>query len=67
MRLQRVGVSLFGAVVLVSVVLAVATVWLFLTNPVTVATAVNEGDVSPFMRNLARLLLDALQGLLKYL
>jgi hypothetical protein len=67
MRLQRVGVSLFGAVVLVSVVLAVATVWLFLTNPVTVATAVNEGDVSPFMRNLARLLLDALQGLLQYL
>lgn len=67
MRLQRVGVSLFGAVVVVSVVLAVATVWLFLTNPVTVATAVNEGDVSPFMRNLARVLLDALQGLLKYL
>jgi hypothetical protein len=67
MRLQRVGVSVFGAVVLVSVVLAVATVWLFLTNPVTVANAVNEGDVTPFMRNLARVLMDALQGLLKYL
>ena len=67
MQLQRVGMSVFGAVVLVSVVLAVATVWLFLTNPVTVATAVNEGDVSPFMRNLARVLMDALSGLLKYL
>jgi hypothetical protein len=67
MRLQQVGVSLFGAVVLVSVVLALATVWLFLTNPVTVATAVNEGDVSPFMRDLARVILDALQGLLRYL
>ena len=67
MRYQRVGMSVFGAVVLVSVVLAVATVWLFLTNPVTVATAVNEGDVSPFMRNLARVLMEALQGLLKYL
>ena len=67
MRLQRVGVSVFGAIVLVSVVLAVATVWLFLTNPVTVATALNEGDVSPFMRNLARGWMDALQGLLKYL
>jgi hypothetical protein len=67
MRLQRVGMSVFGVVVLVSVVLAVATVWLFLTNPVTVATAVNEGDVSPFMRNLARVLLEALSGLLKYL
>ena len=67
MRLQRVGVSIFGAVAIVSVVLAVATVWLFLTNPVTVATAVNEGDVTPFVRDLARLLFEALQGLLKYL
>ncbi len=67
MRLQRVGMSVFGAVVLVSIVLAMATVWLFLTNPVTVATAVTEGDVSPFMRNLARVLMDALEGLLKYL
>jgi hypothetical protein len=67
MRLQRVGVSIFGAVTLVSIVLAVATVWLFLTNPVTVATAVNEGDVTPFVRDLARVLFEALQGLLKYL
>ena len=67
MRLQRVGVSIFGAVAIVSVVLAVATVWLFLTNPVTVATAVNEGDVTPFVRDLARVLFEALQGLLRYL
>jgi hypothetical protein len=67
MQLQRVGMSVFGVVVLVSIVLAVATVWLFLTNPVTVATAVNEGDVSPFMQNLARVLMEALAGLLKYL
>ncbi|OFW19961.1 MAG: hypothetical protein A3H97_22330 [Acidobacteria bacterium RIFCSPLOWO2_02_FULL_65_29] len=67
MRLQRVGLSVFGAVVVVSVVLAVATIWLFLTNPVTVATAVNDGNVSPFIRNLAQVLFEALQGLLKYL
>jgi hypothetical protein len=67
MKFQRIGVSVVGLIALVSVVLAIATVWLFLTNPVTVATAVNEGEVSPFMRNLARVLLDALQGLLKYL
>jgi hypothetical protein len=42
-------------------------VWLFLTNPVTVATAVNEGDVSPLVRDLAQVLLQALSGLLKYL
>ena len=67
MGLQRIGVSIFGAVAIVSVVLAVATVWLFLTNPVTVATAVNEGEVTPFVRDLARVLFEALQGLLKYL
>jgi hypothetical protein len=67
MHLQRLGVSLFSLIAMVSVVLAAATVWLLLTNPVTVATAVNEGEVSPLVRELARVLLDALAGLLKYL
>jgi hypothetical protein len=67
MELPRLGVSLFGLIAIVSVVLAAATVWLLLTNPVTVATAVNEGEVSPLVRELARALLDALAGLLKYL
>ena len=67
MRLQRLSISLFGAITVVSIVLAVATVWLFLTNPVTVANAVNEGDVSPLVRSLAEALYDALRGLLRYL
>jgi hypothetical protein len=67
MRLQRVGVGVFGAMIIVILVVAVATIWLFLTSPVTVATAVTEGDVSPFVRDLARVILNALQGLLKYL
>jgi hypothetical protein len=67
MRFQRLSLSLFGAITVVSVVLAVATVWLFLTNPVTVANAVNEGDVSPLVRNLAEALVAALRGLLRYL
>jgi hypothetical protein len=66
-RYERIGMSLVGAVALVAIVLALATVWLFLTNPVTVATAVNEGEVSPIVRDLAQLLLQALEGLLKYL
>ena len=67
MRLQRLSVSLFGLIALVSVVLAVATVWLLLTNPVTVATAVSEGEISPLVRELAQALFNALSGLLKYL
>jgi hypothetical protein len=67
MRYERIGISLAGAIAVIAAVLAVATVWLFLTNPVTVATAVNEGDISPFVRDLADVLIRALQGLLKYL
>ena len=67
MRYQRLGVSVFGFVAIVSIVLAGATVWLFLTEPVTVATAVNEGEVTPLVRELARVLIEALTGLLKYL
>lgn len=67
MRLQRLSVSLFTLIAVVSVVMASATIWLFLTNPVTVANAVNEGEVSPLVRDLAQVLLQALGGLLKYL
>ena len=67
MRYQRVGLSLIGAIALIVVIIAMAAVWLFLTNPVTVATAVSEGEISPFVRNLADVLIQALQGLLKYL
>jgi hypothetical protein len=67
MSIQRVSVSLFTLIAVVSIALAGATIWLFLTNPVTVATAVNEGDVSPLLRNLGQVLLQALSGLLKYL
>ena len=67
MRLQRLSVSLFGLIAVVSVLLAGATVWLLLTNPVTVANAVNEGEISPLVRSLAEVLFSALSGILKYL
>jgi len=67
MRYERIGLSLFGAIALLVIVVAVATIWLFLTNPVTVATAVSEGEVTPFVRDLADVLLKAFEGLLKYL
>ena len=65
--LQKWSASLFGAIAVVSVLLAVSTVWLFLTNPINVANAVNEGDVSPLIRNLADALFSALRGLLRWL
>jgi hypothetical protein len=65
--LQKWSASLFGAIAVISVLLAASTVWLFLTNPINVANAVNEGDVSPLIRNLADALFSALRGLLRWL
>src|SRR6185503_18746908 len=45
-NLQRVGISLFTLISVVSIILAAATIWLFVTNPVTVATAVNEAEIA---------------------
>jgi flagellar basal body-associated protein FliL len=67
MNLQRVGISLVTLIAIITIALAAATIWLFLTNPVTVANAVNEGDVSPLLRNLAEVIFNALSGILKYL
>ncbi len=67
MEYRGVGVGVVGAVAILAMVLAAGTIWLLLTNPVTVATAVNEGEITPFARDLANLILQALQGLLKYL
>jgi hypothetical protein len=67
MNFQRLSATVFTVIAIVSILLAAATIWLFLTNPVTVANAVNEGDVSPLIRNLAQVIYQALSGLLKYL
>jgi len=65
--LGRTSLSLFGTIAVVAAILATATIWLVLTDPVTVATSVNEGDVSPLVRQLASAIYEALKGLLKYL
>lgn len=67
MRLVRLSVSLFGTIAVVSAVFAAATIWLLLTDPVTVTEAVDRGEVSPIVRELASVLYSALAGLLKYL
>ena len=51
----------------VAAIVASATIWLVLTDPVTVANAVNEGEISPLVRQLADIIYKALAGLLDYL
>jgi ABC-type phosphate transport system permease subunit len=67
MSLARFSISVFAAVALIAASLAGATIWLLLTDPVSVATAVTTGDVTPFVRALVGALYEVLQGLLEYL
>jgi hypothetical protein len=67
MRLARLSVSLFGTLGVLSAMFAAATIWLLLTDPVTVADAGDTGQVSPLVKELATVLYGALAGLLKYL
>ncbi len=59
-----------GIIGLVAATMAAATVWLLLTDPVTVADSVSQlsqGDVAPAMQALGSVIVDALRGLFKYL
>jgi len=51
----------------VATVIAGATIWLVLTDPVTVANALDEGEISPLVQQLAEVIYNALSGLLEYL
>ena len=64
--LERVT-SLGVVIGIVSAVVAGATIWLVITDPVTVASAIEGGEVSPLVRRLAEVLYGALAGLLAYL
>jgi hypothetical protein len=65
--LGSLSFSLVGIVGILAIVVAGATIWLLLTDPVTVAESVDTGEVSPLVRSLAGAIYQALVGLLKYL
>jgi len=65
--LGSLSFSLVGIVGVLAAVIAGATMWLVLTDPVTVAESVDTGEVSPLVRSLATTIYEALRGLLKYL
>jgi hypothetical protein len=67
MSFARASLSVAGVVGVIAAALSAATIWLILTQPVTVADAVAQGDVSPVVKALAGVLYNALQGVLKYL
>ena len=67
MSLARVGMSLVGVAGLLAAILAAASIWLLFTDPVTVADAISEQEISPVVRELANVIYEALRSLLRYL
>jgi hypothetical protein len=71
MSVARWSVSLIAVIGLLAATLAAATIWLLLTNPVGGAEAFSQtittGDVTPFMKAIGTVIVDALRDLFKYL
>jgi hypothetical protein len=59
--------SVVSVIGVLAAIIAGATIWLLLTDPVTVAESVDAGEVSPLVRSLAGSLYDAIVKLLRFL
>jgi len=59
-------VSLAVVIGVLAAVVAGAAIWLLFTDPVTVANAVGEGEISPLIRQLAIVIYTALVGFFGY-
>ena len=67
MRSSRLSVSLSAGVAAVAAVFAGALIWLLLSDPVTVADAVETGEITPLFNEIAAVIYQALLVLLDYL
>lgn len=67
MRSSRLSVSLSAGVAAIAAIFAGALIWLMLSDPVTVADAVEGGQVTPLLSELAGVIYQALLNLLDYL
>ena len=67
MRSSRLSVSLSSGIAGIAAVFEAALIWLLLSDPVTVADAVETGEVAPLFAVLANVIYQALLNLLDYL
>jgi hypothetical protein len=54
-------------VAIVAAIFAAALIWLLLTDPVTVADAVETGEITPLFQEITAVIYQALLTLLDYL
>jgi hypothetical protein len=59
--------SIAGLIGVAAAIVAGAAIWLVLTEPITIVNAVDTGEVSTLVRQLAQVIYDAMAGLLDYL
>jgi hypothetical protein len=67
MRSSRLSVSLSAGVAAIAAIFAAALIWLLLADPITVADAVESGEVTPLFNEIAAVIYQALLTLLDYL
>ena len=67
MRSSRLSVSLSAGIAGVAAIFAAALIWLLLSDPVTVADAVETGEIAPLVTVLANVIYQAFLNLLDYL
>jgi hypothetical protein len=67
MRSSRLSVSLSAGIAGVAAIFAAALIWLLLSDPVTVADAVETGEIAPLISVLANVIYQAFLNLLDYL
>jgi len=71
MNVARWSVSLVALIGLLAATAAGATIWLLLTDPVTLANRVSDaattGDPSPVIQAIGAVIYDAIRGLFKFL
>jgi hypothetical protein len=67
MTMGRLGPTVAGSAALLCTVLAGATIWLILTDPGTVTSALAEGSAERLLRSLFEVIGSAIGRLLRWL
>jgi hypothetical protein len=63
----RWSISLVASIGVLAALVAAAIIWLLLTDPVQVASAVSTGDLAPILEAIGTVVLDALRALFRFL
>jgi len=67
MRTSRLSVSLSAGIAVLAAIFAAALIWLLLSDPVTVADAVETGEIAPLFKEVMEAIYQAILTILDYL